>query len=68
MGLRIGRAAVAGRDMAGGIIRRIVTSVPAAASWAGLARSIPARAAPEIKWSGVSLSIDRDTAALLSID
>ena len=35
MGLRIGRAAVAGRDMAGGIIRRIVTSVPAAASRAG---------------------------------
>lgn len=35
MGLLIGRAAVAGCDMAGGIIRRIVTSVPAAASRAG---------------------------------
>ena len=68
MGLRIGRAAVAGRDMAGGIIRSIVNSVPAAALRAGLARSITASAAAEIKWSAVSLSIDRDTAALLSID
>lgn len=35
MGLLIGGAAVAGCDMAGGIIIRIVTSVSAAASRAG---------------------------------